>query len=94
MVRIERILWRFFKRLFFIRIFEYSFCLSFSRFLYELQLHHKETKMTVENLAVVFAPNFLRPQVRLFDFFFFFGRLYIMLQGNGKMSLIKITSDI
>ncbi|XP_066936920.1 rho GTPase-activating protein 24-like isoform X1 [Clytia hemisphaerica] len=32
------------------------------RFLYELKEYHNETKMTVENLALVFGPNILRPQ--------------------------------
>lgn len=33
------------------------------RFLYELQSHHEMTKMTVENLALVFGPNILRPEI-------------------------------
>jgi len=39
------------------------FFIYFSRFLYLVKEHHTETRMTVENLALVFGPNILRPQV-------------------------------
>lgn len=44
------------------------YCLWDSDFLFELQTHSQSTKMDLANLATVFGPNFIRPQVRMNNF--------------------------
>lgn len=38
-------------------------CCCRLRFLYEVQSHSDDNKMSVQNLATVFGPNILRPRV-------------------------------
>ena len=38
--------------------------LNFSRFLNEIQQHSETNKMTLGNVATVFGPNFMSPQVK------------------------------
>lgn len=38
----------------------------FSRFLHQVHEHSNENKMTADNLALVFGPNILSPEVRTF----------------------------
>ena len=73
--------------------YEYH-CLAFliSRFLHQVHENSAQNKMTADNLALVFGPNILSPEVMLY-LKYLFGEIYTytsLVKGEIYASLLKL----